>query len=188
MSIILIILFILILYLILRRREPPHRTVGRMGEEHTASLVKQLLHDDDIHLTNLEISYKGMRTELDNLVISKRGVTIIETKTYTGRIEGNAEDEEWDKYTISRSGVEYHKIIGNPITQVKRQVRILSGVLREHGVNIRVKGYVYFVFNNCPIEDEHIIHSVEELHSMLASKRRKPLTAEEIRSIVDALM
>ena len=183
-----VILFILFIFAILWRREPEHRTVGNMGEKHTANLIRQFLSDEDILLTNLEISFEGKRTELDNLVISKRGISIIETKTYSGRIVGNADDDEWDKYTISRGGVEYHKIVRNPIPQVKRQTWILSSILRKHGIDARVKGYVYFVFNNSPTEDSHILNSPEALRKMLVSNRRKPLTTEEIRAIVNALI
>ena len=70
-------------------------------------------------LTNVCVQFDGKRTELDNLIINRSGVYIIEVKTYRGRLFGGADDYEWEKYKVTNAGNVYEKTVKNPIKPVQ---------------------------------------------------------------------
>ena len=75
---------IMILVAILRptHAETPEKRAGRLGEEFASTLIKEILTDDDILLTNVPLHTYDKETELDDLVINSHGVFIIEVKNY----------------------------------------------------------------------------------------------------------
>ena len=68
--------------------ETPERRAGRRGEMIATDIIKGVLRDGDYLLTNVSISYDGRPAELDNVVVNKYGVFIIEVKNYKGRLCG----------------------------------------------------------------------------------------------------
>ena len=86
------------------------RRAGLRGEMIAADIIRHALHDGDMMFTNVCVEYDGRPAELDNVIVNKYGVFIIEVKNYTGRIIGSEDDKEWRKYKITAAGYEYEKI------------------------------------------------------------------------------
>ena len=100
--------FILIIILITIFRpthiETPEKRAGRLGEQFATTLIREILTDDDVLLTNVPLHTYDKETELDNLVVNSHGVFIIEVKNYYGELIGDEDDFEWIKNNMYPAG------------------------------------------------------------------------------------
>lgn len=191
MKIIWIIAITIILFLLYKLQkwfqEIPVRQVGKEGELAAQEIIREVLRENDILLSNICISNEGKETELDNVVITDKGVFIIEVKNYSGKLIGKEEDFEWKKYKLSASGNVYEKNVKNPIKQVKRQVYILSHYLKSQGIDIWVEGYALLLENNSPVHGEYVLESRKEIGTAIHRQGRNHLskkTMEEVRTLL----
>ena len=184
-------LFILILFLFARifriHIESPERRAGRLGEHFASNLISETLEDEDILLTNVSIFADGKETELDNVIINSYGVFIIEVKTYYGELFGNEDDHEWIKNKITPAGYIYQKSVKNPIKQVKRQIYILSSLLKENGINAWIEGYVFFVERNSPVESDYVLETTDDIYEAIHTASRNRLSAKTQNKIISLL-
>lgn len=160
--------------------EDPVKRAGRRGEEIATDIISRVLTDDDILLTNVRISFEGSRSEVDNLIINSHGVFIIEAKNYVGELVGDLDDYEWKKYKTTPGGDIYCKIVKNPIKQVKRQIYILSHILRQHKLDVWVDGYVILLEKNSPVDDNMILESLSDIDKAIHGFGSNPLSDKEI--------
>lgn len=167
--------------------ESEQKKAGRRGERIATQVIQEVLNDRDVLLTNIHLSYDGSETELDNVVINNRGVFIIEVKNYNGVLAGGVDDYKWLKSKHTDGGNFYQTEVKNPIKQVKRQIYILSSVLRENGIRVWVEGYAILLERNSPVEDEHILWSQRDIHEAIHVKSNNKLSNDTKRKIVDLL-
>ncbi len=184
-------IFIFIIFLVARisrfHIESPERRAGRLGERFASNLISETLEDDDVLLTNVAIFADGKETELDNVIINSYGVFIIEVKNYYGELFGDEDDHEWIKNKITPAGYIYQKSVKNPIKQVKRQIYILSSLLKEHGINAWIEGYVFFVERNCPVESDFVLETTDDIYEAIHTASRNRLSAKTQNKIVSLL-
>ena len=169
-----------------RPYEPPQKRAGRLGEEYGTGKISSVLRDGDTLLTNVEVSYEGKETELDNVIVNKYGVFIIEVKYYHGWLKGLEDDYEWTQYKETYSDV-YSKTVKNPIRQVKRQVYITANYLREYGVNVWVDGYAFMVDAGSPVQSDVILTTTDEIDRVIHTMGRRQLNKDSIEEIVALL-
>jgi len=189
------VLIVLIIILIRRKHRPkwyepyqsPSDIAGIVGEKEAREDIKSILRPDDRLFSNVTISYDNRETELDNVIVNRCGVFIVEVKNYGGILEGHADDFEWTKSHISRGGNEYIKTVKNPIRQVKRQIYILAKYLEDYGVRVWVEGYVYMCDADSPVEDDHILPSVQTLDRIIHTTKRRGLSQQQIDTVSDVL-
>ena len=167
--------------------EPGNRRAGRKGEEAATNIIRQVLHADDLLFTNVSISHDGKPTELDNVVVNSYGVFIIEVKNYVGRIVGNEDDYEWQKYKMTDAGNVYEKTVKNPIKQVKRQIYILAHYLEYYGPRVWVNGYAILLHGNSPVDSEYVLSSIEDIDRVIHMPGRTRLNKETISKIAELL-
>ena len=167
--------------------EDPVERAGRRGEEIATDIISRVLTDDDILLTNVRISFEGSRSEVDNLIINSHGVFIIEAKNYVGELVGDLDDYEWKKYKTTPGGDIYCKTVKNPIKQVKRQIYILSHILRQHKLDVWVDGYVILLEKNSPVDDNMILESLSDIDKAIHGIGSNRLSDREIDIITDIL-
>lgn len=197
MEVIILILLVLliILYLIfninkieLKNRDiRSKRIAGEIGENKVASIISQMIDKNDVLLRNVSVTYEGKETELDNVIISKRGLFIIEVKNYNGELEGDEESYEWKKYKSTRDGKVYSKKVRNPIKQVKRQIYILGNYLRYYGIDIWINGYVYLLNSNSPVYSDYVLDNINEMDKVLHKKSERYLNKDTINKIIELL-
>ena len=108
---------------------------GLQGEKMTQNILKTLPNSYQI-ISNITIEFEGKRSEIDNLILSPRGIVIIETKNYKGILEGSVDDIDWKYTKTSAQGNNYTTTVKNPLKQVKRQTYILSQILKENNIEI----------------------------------------------------
>ena len=89
--------------------------------------------------------------DIDNIVVGKSGVFIVESKNHGGVIAGDYEDTYWTQDKISRGGRLYSKEIYSPVKQVGTHIYRLANLLRDNGVFTYVRGIVYFTNENTSV-------------------------------------
>ena len=107
---------------------PANERAGMRGEKLVNYHLRPLLQEDEYLLANVLLPLKnGHKTEIDCILISRRGVFCIETKNWVGHIKGNDEDEYWvQTYDDPDMKNRYHK---NPVTQNEGHCAILERLL-----------------------------------------------------------
>ncbi len=164
------------------------RRAGRRGEHFASRLISEVLDDRDVLLTNVKLSYDGKPTELDNVIINNRGVFIIEVKNYSGMLIGEEDDFEWVKNKVTDAGNIYQKTVKNPIPQVKRQIYILSGRLKQRKIGVWVEGYVFFVERNSPVRSDYVLDTRRDIDRVIHHGTNNNLSNADKKRIVDALL
>lgn len=167
--------------------EPPHRAAGRRGEHLATMRIKSVLRADDALFNNVSISYDGKPAELDNVIVNKYGVFIIEVKNYSGRLSGFEDDYEWTKVHISDAGNPYVKTVKNPIKQVKRETHILAKYLEYYGVSVWVDGYAMILGASSPVDSKYMLTSVADIDLAIHTSTKRKLTPNAVQSIINLL-
>lgn len=116
---------------------------GLKGEKILYKTAKK--HKGKYHIfLNLPVRYKRNRSEIDMLMVSEKGILIIEAKNHSGTIIGSDKDEHWCQYKYYRDGHSTEAEMKNPIKQISRQRDILKNILRAEGYDVWVDGVVFF--------------------------------------------
>lgn len=165
--------------------ETPERRAGLQGERIATNIIKRVLREGDYLLTNISITYDDKPTELDNVVINKYGVFIIEVKNYKGRLCGSEDDYSWKKYKDDGYGNTFLSEVKNPIKQVKRQIYILAGYLEEF--DVWVEGYTLLLHGNSPVQSDCVFESIEDIDRAIHTQGRNHLSARTVESIKNKL-
>ncbi len=122
---------ILITSLIIRARikwiRGKSKRIGRQGEHRVAKFLNALKRKDNILLNDIIISSDNGRTsQIDHILVSKRGIFVIETKSFQGRIVGSEHAQYWTQHLSSQSRNFY-----NPLRQNKSHIKTLHKLFPE---------------------------------------------------------
>ena len=193
-SLIVIIAFIcfiaLIIWLVIQggvSYEPPEKQAGRMGEQVATNVICEVLRKEDKLFTNVPVYADGKQTELDNVIVNENGVFIIEVKNFSGVIRGEEDDYEWAKFKTSSGGNTYVKTLKNPIHQVKREIYILSRMLKDNNIKVWVEGYVFFVQMNSPVESPYILRTQRDIECAIHKPAERKLSQQTQQQIIALL-
>ena len=163
--------------------EQEKQRAGKIGEIAATREIKSVLRDEDLLFNNIKISLNDKSAELDNVIVNKFGVFIIEVKNYNGCLYGDEDDYEWIKYKDDGYGNTFKKRVRNPIKQVKRQVYILSKYLDYYGSRVWVKGYAMLVRGNSPAHSTYILQNIDDIDRVIDTMGKTCLSKEQIESI-----
>ena len=107
---------------------PANERAGAVGENQVNYYLRPLLRSDEYLLANVILKLKnGRKTEVDAIIISRKGIFCIETKKWVGHIYGNDEDEEWkQRYDDPCRPDRRHR---NPVQQCLNHCSILDKLL-----------------------------------------------------------
>lgn len=163
--------------------ESPSKRAGRRGETAARGMIKSVLREDDMLFGNITVSFEGKEAELDNVVVNRCGVFIIEVKNYSGKLYGSETDFSWEKYHVSDGGNIYEKTVRNPIRQVNRQTYILSHWLRERNVEVWVDGYSFLCGGNSPVKSPAVLLDRGDIDRAIHTFRKKGLGAKTVAEV-----
>ncbi len=163
--------------------EPPQRAAGRRGEQAAAAHIRSVLCEGDALFNNVSVSYDGRPAELDNVIVNKYGVFIIEVKNYSGRLYGSEDDYEWNKVHVSGAGNSYLKTVKNPIKQVKREIYILAKYLEYYGVSVWVDGYAMILGASSPVKSDLVLSSLSDIDRAIHTPGKKMLNTETVNEV-----
>ena len=124
---------------------------GMWGEKVVNYHIRPLLREDEYLLANLLLPLQnGHKTEIDCVLITRKGIFCVETKNWVGHISGSDEDEYWiQRYDDPYKSDREHK---NPIKQNEGHCSILERKLKN---NYDVNNVVIFA----NLEDGRSINS-----------------------------
>ena len=113
---------------------PNNERAGIYGERQVNYYLRPLLRADEYLLANLLLPLRnGYKTEIDCVLISRKGIFCVETKNWVGHISGSDEDDYWkQEYDDPAMNDRYHE---NPITQNRKHCEVLERTLKnKYGV------------------------------------------------------
>lgn len=116
---------------------------GLRGEKALYKIAKRHKNKYRIFL-NLPVRYNRNRSEIDMLMISEKGVLIVEVKNHSGTISGGDKDAVWTQFKHYRDGKSTEGEMKNPLKQLARQREILKNILRAKGYDVWIDGVVFF--------------------------------------------
>ena len=167
--------------------ETAEKRAGRQGEAFATEVIREILKEGDILLTNVRIHVGDKNAELDNVVINNRGVFIIEVKNYSGDLIGEEEDAEWIKIHNPSGGNAYQKTVKNPIKQVRRQKDILTQYLKQHGLEPQIEGYAFLLEQNSPVDSPVILKTQADIANAIHYGKNNNLRGDTKTRIAELL-
>lgn len=149
---------------------------GRRGERRLYKAIRHL-DGNNIVFCNLPVRYKRGRSELDMLVISHKGIIIIEVKNHSGTIEGGWKSDKWEQRKYYKNGQHTAREMDNPIKQMRRQRDIVKSILNAAGEEVWIDSVLYFSNSNTKLrlnlrENDYVCSGSKELLSFLNSYDR----------------
>ncbi|MDE6835897.1 MAG: NERD domain-containing protein [Muribaculaceae bacterium] len=103
------------------------RRKGKAGERMVSKTLRQLKRKDNIVINDLMLPAPGGKTsQIDHIVISRRGIFVIETKSHAGRISGSEHGQYWQQHLSSSSKTFY-----NPLLQNASHIRAVRRILPD---------------------------------------------------------
>ncbi len=115
---------------------------GKFGE----ALVKIALGKDEAGkkhvINNVTVAVDGKSSQIDHVVVYDRGIVCVETKNYSGRIYGEADQQQWTQ--VLAYGKTKNKIY-NPVKQNWTHVKRLETLLNN---DIPIYSLVVFAQSN----------------------------------------
>ena len=109
---------------------PNNEKAGKRGEKTVNHFLRLLLKEDEYILVNVLLPLKnGNKTEIDCIIVSRKGIFCIETKNWVGHIFGSDNNEYWyQQYDDPYKNAERRK---NPVKQNEAHCNILYKMLNE---------------------------------------------------------
>lgn len=163
---------------------------GIKGEKLTLEILKKL-NNNYIILSDLKIHYKNKKAQIDNLVIGKNGIFIIETKNVYGIVTGSGNNTYVN--VLNNKKEPYFKMY-NPCKQVLTHKTKLNELLKLHNLNSTIEPIVFFSNYNTKvnIKNKNVHIFTEDNHCELIKHIRNfspkhTLKKSEIDSIVNLL-
>ncbi len=144
---------------------------GIQGERDLYRTVKKL-QGNNIIFRNLPIRYKRGRSELDLLLVSHKGIIIVEVKNHSGTIYGSWKSDKWTQKKYYRDGKTTETEMDNPIKQMRRQRDIVKSILSAAGEDVWIDTVLYFSSPNAKLrlslrEKDYVCTSSRELLNFL---------------------
>jgi hypothetical protein len=177
------------------RQRAAQVAVGQSGERYAGHVLARDLPEDYALLNGLELAHGA--GDIDHLVVGPTGVFLMETKTMAGRIVCEP-DGSWRRMRIGRGGTVYGAYIGDPATQVQRNIFAVRECLRRrlprasHVASLWIEGMVVFPHPKTQLQTEHsrvlavpLQEAAPRICTYVPARRLAP---PEVESIVAALL
>lgn len=122
------VIAVLVMVFIIRWRNGRAARKGRRGEKMVARELSRLSRKENIVINDLLVpSANSQTSQIDHVVVSTRGIFIIETKSHAGRISGSENAQYWQQHLPSQTKTFY-----NPLLQNRSHIRAVRKLLKGH--------------------------------------------------------
>lgn len=113
---------------------------GMLGERHVKNILSALNPAEYSLLNDLYIPKEhGQTTQVDHLLVSQKGIFVIETKNYKGWITGSEHSQYWTQTNYKRKDKLY-----NPIWQNSGHIKALQEYLGDISADIPIYSIIVF--------------------------------------------
>ena len=163
---------------------PANDRAGMHGEKLVNYHLRPLLRKDEYLLANLLLPLRnGHKTEIDCILITRKGIFCIETKNWVGHISGTDDDEYWlQQYDDPNMFDRIHK---NPVKQNEGHCAVLERLLSNR---FDVDGAVIFV----DLEDglgirSDYTYTINEFKRWYRSLKELDINDDELKQVFQLL-
>lgn len=126
-------------------------TRGKRGEKKVRRIIGETIENKQYVINDIILVTDGKSSQIDHIVINPRGIFVIETKNYSGRIYGKENHLQWTQ-VLSYGKVKNH--FYNPLKQNATHIYTVRKLID----NLPVRSLVVFVQNNTQyIEANNVI-------------------------------
>jgi hypothetical protein len=175
-----IIVAIIIIALIVSAYLKKPTTRGKIGEAKVSLRIGQTEENVRYVINNLIIPNGDKTSQIDHIVINPRGIFVIETKNYSGRIYGNENQHEWTQ--VLAYGKTKHKLY-NPLMQNATHIYNVKKIVGQ----LPIHSLVVFTQNNTRYINASNVIPISALKSALASGN-DVLSPYQMKCAYDALL
>jgi len=156
------------------------RYEDNIGERAVRNLLTKNLPSDDYQLlNNVTIPIDKGSTQIDHILVSTKGIFVIETKHYSGWIFGNAKSKKWTQ-VIYKSKNQFQ----NPLHQNYGHVKALTSLLDFLDPNA-VKSLVVFTGNaEFKSEKPEGVYDLQEILSVITNYKEEVISKNRMQFCV----
>ena len=166
--VIIVIVIAIILYLF------RNKIKGKLGEIKVSNTLNELDRDEYKVIDNIILYSDNKTHEIDNIVVSKYGLFIIEMNNYLGKVSGDKEQRNWTQYIGKKINKFY-----NPVKQNYGHMKCVSDVLK---LDMRYLIPIVVFSNDTYIDSDvrYVIHLRDLNKYIMRYKKNMYLDVDEI--------
>ena len=158
------------------------KSKGIYGEFKVKLLLGKNIENERYVINDLYLVNEEKSTQIDHVLINRKGIFVIETKNYAGRIYGNENQREWTQ--VLNYGKVKNKLY-NPILQNKSHIYALSKIIGRSDCFISI-----IVFPKAELMTEtttHVCH-IGNVRNIIKQETEVKFTVEEMNYIYKKLL
>ena len=175
-----LLLILAIIFFLVFLKSPQGK--GWTGELCVKFVIGRTKPDVRYVINDLKLRVSDDKTsQIDHILINERGVFVIETKNYSGRIYGQENQLEWTQ--VLNYGRVKNKMY-NPLKQNKTHVYYVSNLLKE---KTPITPAVVFVQGNTEFINASGVYTLSQFRRLIKSGHRE-LTVSQMKEIYNTLM
>ena len=160
------------------------------GEEELYQKCKKLENESFKLLPNVIFHRAEEGTnQIDLLIVSNKGIFVIEMKDFKGWIFGNENQKEWTQSLNKGHGLSKKFPFRNPIKQNDNHIKTIKMLLQERGYNLPIYNVVVFG-NSCAFKNvvsSSDVVKLSEIETVFSKYREVEISIEEIDTIYSFL-
>jgi len=162
---------------------------GRSGESAVNRCLRKFKGNEFAHAKDVMLPLRGRTSQIDNLLISRYGIFVIETKNYSGTVKGKERSPMW-LHILPGSNKKPREFY-NPIFQNESHIKALRELLERKFPTIQYHNIVVFS-DECRFPQFPGVVKMSKLRDVLKERMdRRPLLSEsqvaEIKNIIDSV-
>ena len=158
-----IIVFVVVLSFALSRGKAKRK--GQEGETKVNKLIEQVIKEcGGYYVSDVIIPYGTKSTQVDHIYFSNRGIFVIETKNYSGRVYGKEDATYWTQ--VLAYGNKKERLY-NPVKQNQTHVNAIRKIL---SANLPLEPMVVFVQNNTLYIRSNYVYTMKEAYVKMTNK------------------
>ena len=160
-----LLFFVVVIVVIIGLAKPrTTKDIGDEGEMQVATMLNSLQQKIGGYVINdIRINYYKLHSQIDHVFICKRGLFVIETKNYSGRIYGNERQKYWTQ--VLAYGDEKNKLY-NPLMQNTGHLKAVNYALNSR---INAISVVIFIQGNTEYINARNVFSLSEAKRFILS-------------------
>ncbi len=176
-----IIIIIIILSILISIYQIPS-IKGFVGEKLVSIILKSFIKDSGYLFNDYLFDMNNNSCQIDHILLTKKGIFIVETKNYSGVIYGYENSQKFYQYLNNgKIKNEFY----SPLKQNETHINKIKKILNN---NINVYGIVCFIKNNFKNKDIKNIVSIFTLKKYIKSFKNDCLTIDELNEYNDILL
>ncbi len=156
--------------------------IGAIGESAIHQVALAYLDDNYYVLNDIVLKATNGTTQIDQIIVSKFGIFVVEVKNYKGWIFGNEKDAQWTQ-TLTSGKYRFQ----NPLRQNYKHVKTLQSLL-NYPDNL-FKSMVTFLTADFKTEfPENVVNNGTDYFHFIQKHQTVLLSDDEVKTSVDKII